>query len=117
MAITFVKELKMEFVDVLRDEYKGVVGYDLDQQEKGVDEPDEAVLIYKPEELFEPYQLVVYRTVYNRDITLRIKGSKTPIVKFVHKTSEDTELLSPISNELAGLLRDTISYSYICKGE
>lgn len=117
MAITFVKELKMKFVDVLRDEYKGVVGYDLDQQEKGIDKPSEAVLMYKPEELFEPYQLTISRTACNRDITLRIKGSKTPIVKFIHKTSEDTKLLSPISNELAELLKDTISYSYICKGE
>ena len=102
----------MDFVDVLRDEFKGVVGYDLYSD---TDSPNESILDYKIEELFNPWDIIIERVIFSKDLYLRIKGTKAPIARFVHKLSDTTKLETDISKSLADFLKDVISYNYIRK--
>ena len=102
----------MDFIDVLKEEYRAVVGYDL---YSNADQPNEAILDYKIEELFNPWDIKMERTVFSRDITLRVKGTKAPIAKFINKISERKELETDISENLANFLKDVIVYEYVKK--
>lgn len=102
----------MQFIDVLKDEYRAVIGYDLYSD---ADQSNEAILNYKIEELFNPYDIKLERVFFSRDLYLRIKGTKAPIARFVHKATEKREHETKISEALAEFLKDVIVYSYITK--
>lgn len=102
----------MDFINVLKEEYRAVVGYDL---YSNADQPNEAILDYKIEELFNPYDIKLERIFFSKDLYLRLKGTKAPIARFVHKTTEKREHETEISEALAEFLKDVIVYSYITK--